>query len=204
MADFESLNKSVKILGDKIEQADMKILEMSEKFGNHVRDHVPLELKMLNICDEISEQRRNINVLISDSSKIKNLELITNEIKNNQMSLSFKVDSMTDYIAGKKKREIEENDYRKKRAIERDKEKKESKKWFVGQIAAMVIFISGSLSSGVYWVSGILQSYTKNYENRYVQDRYENSNRLEKIGTEIEKVNQNYIDLLNELRKSKK
>jgi hypothetical protein len=120
------------------------------------------------------------------------------------MSLSFKVDSMTDYIAGQKKREIEENDYRKKRAIERDKEKKESKKWFVGQIAAMVIFISGSLSSGVYWVSGILQSYTKNYENRYVQDRYENSNRLEKIGTEIEKVNQNYIDLLNELRKNKK
>ena len=204
MNDYEKIEKNVQELGKRVDNLETKT-------DDQMVCHEVMMVKFENLADELAKHRFGIDKLRNDSSRIQKLEALSETfgIEQRKLILShekieMKMNSVTAYIDGQKKREMEEWSYREKRAIEREKERKNAKQWAVGQLIIIGLFIFSSLGGGIVWVFNVLNSWKGSYEVRYIEDKKETLEKIKIISNSYEKTNDNYIDLLKELRKKDK
>jgi hypothetical protein len=202
-------NKLKKVTED-LKKLGNKIGEVDEKLTDHLAMHAEFEIKFNNVAEEMAQQRFDIKELRTDNSRIKHIQERQDEFAKEQKKLilahekmDIRMENVDQFIKDAKQRHTDEQAYRIKRGEERKAEGRSNRRWLLGQIIVIGLFILGSLGGGLTWVFNVLSAIRQEQRETRIQDRQEDAAKFELVSKKVEQVNENFIELLKEHKKQK-
>ena len=170
---IEKLHKDVKVLGDKLDIANMKIHELDVAFKNQdekITDHLAafsiMQVQFDNLCEEQARQKFEIDNLRTNNNRLKDIQSKVDSYSLRVEELMLKIEALHSIVEGMKQTRKEELQYRQKRAKERkeesekrdqqrkeDREKKEKDRksnlrWVIGIVVSLLISMGGFIWDG--------------------------------------------------------